>query len=445
MTTAFARLQTIRNAIHWQASEDKNALVVTVNGLDLEISDQRLIPFQFSIPRWGLAAAQAMLAFKNAVELLIPSGMAMEFPLSQVLDDFTPHSPHRLAENQIWLRPIQTALFTSFFHNDQEVLNNKKGQKWLDDDQNVLRMLAIVVYMTTGICPSVTQTRVRFDSEGVYSRDLFLLADGTLIFNNHVSSVKHDKEVSPNLLALPQDLTQHLMYYLYALRPLGIQILEVMGRVAPLYSSEIWAHTTRQQRSRNSWRWTTMDFDKHVMEFTSSTFGAKISPGSIRRIAKEVFDTEFPELFLGPTDSPVDDVGQHQIRVSWAHYGRSLIFPSLANIVGDQAIRFLSISQMWQALFQIGPVSEVWRGIAMRSELFMYGNLKLKLASATAIIAIQQHYGIHSGPFSDEAGEMARATLLAQSFLFGDTVSSFKKTLLLLLRFSIVGKQRICW
>lgn len=444
MTTAFSRLYTIRNAIKGQAFIDRDALKATVAGLEIIISDQTSAPFHFSIPQWSRAAAQAILEFKKAVEELIPHGLKMDFPMSKFSDKFTPQSPHKLADTQSWLYPIQKSLYRSFFTTEGNVFTSEKGQSWLNSDQTVLEKLAAVVYMTTGICPSVTQTRVRFDSEGVYGRDIFLLADGSLIFNNHVSTLKRDGEVSPNLFAFPQDITCHMLYYLYVLRPLGIEILEAMGRNAPHYNSEVWAHTTRQKRVQNKWRWTTMDFDKQVSDFTLKTFGTKIPPGSIRRITKSLFSSEFPELFVGPNHSSVDDAGQHKIKVSWGHYGRSLVFPSFPNIVADQAIRFLAVSQIWQALFQIGPISETWRDLASKSELFQYGNLKLRLASTSAKNAIHQHYGIPPGPFDKATRQKAQDILNVQPFLFGNGVCNFSTTFSFLLKF-LLGKQEILW
>jgi hypothetical protein len=269
---------------------------------------------------------------------------------------------------------------------------------------------------TCGICPPAGQFKeICFDGGETQSRNIFVLSDGTVIFLNP-SAHPATSESPPGLFGVPPDMRKPLLFYLTIVRPLACEILRLMQRDIPLYTKEIWAHTTRHPRSRNEWQWTGQDVIRFMNHCHLKLMGRPLLPSTIRTAVSSLLHDNFPQLFEEPLQSIVDNQAQHTSLTSLQNYGLLSFFPVFHHIKHQLSFPALWMSQIWQWVLEIGPTNEVWHNIAISSGLRPMHRFE-HLAFEKARNAIWVHYRLPQ--YGNDLKLCVDKLLVQKPFLYG--------------------------
>jgi hypothetical protein len=108
----------------------------------------------------------------------------------------------------------------------------------------------------------------------------------------------------------------------------------------------------------------------------------------IAQLLPELLDEREPEL----KPSLVDDQGQHKKGTGQTHYIHSLNVPAALQMSLRKARRYISLSQIYQAIFRLSRVGEEWEELLSKSHIFQQRKHEyLAFKEAQSLVCI--HYG----------------------------------------------------
>ncbi|THH19589.1 hypothetical protein EW146_g1613 [Bondarzewia mesenterica] len=407
-TTPFSRMNRVLSFLHRGVSlEDKPAhITVRQDGDILEVSNGGLPPIHVDLQLWRRTAKLSIIGFKDAVNRLLPAGSsADDFPIDRIVDTHALHAASKQTQNAIWMDPIRDTILANLLAIGEDKhklifggnIDRRAVDKWLALDQEVLSAGAAASALNWGICPSACRFKMFcFDGGLKHPKDVSVAANGLLLLRTHSMVRDNEEMIVPSLVAFPPDMSRHLAFYLFILRPIICVLLEQIGKEVPLYSSRIWAHTTRHPRAAHQWLWTGPEVTKALQYHTMEPLGIALTPSTIQGIAHGLLKHHFPPLFAKNYLSLVDIQAQHIRLTSLANYGRLLNIPAFEHMNADSLLCFLAICQIWQAALAVGPLNEVWRHLIHDSDIFPTTNYR-SLGFQVARNAIGLYYGVHGG------------------------------------------------
>lgn len=100
---------------------------------------------------------------------------------------------------------------------------------------------------------------------------------------------------------------------------------------------------------------------RHFLLFLSfhlRSFGDK--PLLAHQVSQAIFRNKFPQLF---SDAPTMLNELHL-------YGNCCGFPSWPDLPTEAAVKLLAVSQIWQAMLEVEPVSSIWMPLVEGSHIF---------------------------------------------------------------------------
>lgn len=422
--TPYSRMKDVWATIREEAIKEPGGLrfKAELKAERIEISDGQSSPIAVPLALWGSLADEFIIHFKSAVNQLLSRGSADEFPAERLWDDYSPHAIHKQEHNATWLTIMRNSIRSQLFISGESKhglfkdgkIDRLAAEKWLALEKDVLANLAGSFALTAGLGVDSWQYKnFRYDSTEFTQRNVWILKNGTIILGDPLARMR-ENEISCNIFALAPDLSRHSLFYLTIIRPIACEILSIIQKDAPLYQSEIWAHTVRHPRAMHQWRWSGPEVSELLTERTFATFGFALTPSIIRQIVRQVFRAEYPFLFRSCFNSIVDLQAQHHGKTSIFHYGRLTDFPFLKNVRADQPTRYLTVCQIWQAAIGVGQINEAWRRtISTHNAFCIDEHDSLMLDKARGLVNI--YYNIRNGVSSEDASKI----LQLAPFLYG--------------------------
>jgi hypothetical protein len=342
------------------------------NIITLSKPDGMSPPREIGLRSWAIAAQKAIVEFQHSVESLLPEGItASDFHVNKLVDHLSSlEAPHRQTGNAVWLRAWTSSVRDLLFQpgeNRHGLLSTlgpslRATEEWLKQEQSsVLSSLAKVLALTCGIgLQEFKYSYIHFDSSDDHSRNVWILKNGLIVFNDPKKELLHRNDSSIRLFAFPHEVAKHFSLYLYVLRPLMVEHLALSGRRIPFYSTTIWANASYHTRGKNHWQWSGNKIAEFVKACTQESFGVVLTPGLMQRIVSQLFRDGVPFLFAAHENSPIDQQAQHTKFVSLSHYGYVAHFPPIKHLRLHQPIRHLAVSEIWHALLNLGPMNDSW-------------------------------------------------------------------------------------
>ena len=360
--------------------------------------------------RWARASQESIIEFKNAVEAILPEGIAAsQFSMDALVDNLlAPLGPHRQEENKTLLAAASTLIKEALLKVGEQRhklfspfgLSCLAFEKWLAHEQtNILCSLAKVVALTCGVgLNEFKYGYLRFDASEGQSRNIWLLKNGLIAFNDPTKALRRNDN-GVRFFAFPRDVTHFLALYLFVIRPIGAELLAAMGRNVPFYCTNIWVHVERHPRGRNHWLWSGTVVSEPVKATTAKLLGITLTPQLIRCIVTELFSKSMPALFEAAKTSAVDEQAQHVTYTSLNNYGWTSHFPPIKNLRLNQPIKHLAVSEIWHALLLLGPTNDSWESMIQDAQLTA-SLVRRNKAVEIARSLIVQKYAVRS---SDDA------------------------------------------
>lgn len=393
----------------------------------LTVTDTADSSHDIDLRDWTSCARQSILDIRSALVRLLPSietGVSLEkFPLHKISDNYSRAAIHRQKHNADWLTPMRHTIRQGLFSRQETThvlfsptgIHRERVEAWLSLDQNFLAFLATTLALTGGPGIDAGQYQhLHFDSTETHCRDVWLSPDSTLMVTNPFA-VLHDDNRRTCILSFPLEAAKIVLFYLTLLRPIACELLQLIGKDTPLYSTRIWAHWKRHPRPTSEWTWIGPEIHRHLRFISYTRLGVALTHTTIRLILRTLFQQRFPQLYHRASVSIVDDQAQHIYFTSLNNYGRLSYFPRIANIKPDQPIRFLSISQIWQAVVGVGPICDTWQEIALESPLVAWTLPKQDQAFQVARNLVFSLYLINQG--RESIKEKVQDLLFACPFL----------------------------
>lgn len=441
--TPYSRLRSVFEELEKPADEEPSGsnLDVVVNGSTLKVTDHLMTHEVVDIRRWASTAQRAIVELKAGIDGLLPSGISLQqFSdiSSRVTDNHSLEGMHRQSQNSSLLDPIRNHIRDQLLgatgsksHDSRHGLFSPTGvgrvaaERYLAHDQlKVLGPMATAFATTSGISIDGHIFKyLRFDSTEIEHRNIWKLKNDIIIFSDP-SAKPRENHTTPVVFSLPPDMTLPITFYLTIMRPIICEILDFLGQNIAPFRSIVWAHVHRHPRYRVGlqWSWSGVDISAHVQRFTYQHLSIALTPSNIRQINKKLFLSAFPRLFETSFTSIVDQQGQHLGKTSVINYGQLRYLPTIKNVRADQPVRFLAMSQIWQALLGIGPVGEVWRNLVLGSGIFPPLPTDCAIALEKTRHTIRLAYRLGATPNDNQR---AWTILKHRPFLFSTDVGSF--------------------
>jgi hypothetical protein len=323
---------------------------------------------QMDMRTWAAACKAADTNFQDAIlSLAIDSDFIQNSmkTMHDIKDEGIRLSPHRQVQNLGWMAPIQRQLRKLVFDQISGInaeIDIQQADYWLENEQTALESLATIFVLSTGVSFRGWQlSSVRFDFLESMNRNVWIV-DNTFIVT-HPKAKQCNREYAPTLVAFPKKLFSHIAVYLYIIRPVACEVLKALNRDVSCHSSLLWAHSIPSEGhlSHPLTGWSGRDVALCTGKLTKKIMGFAITPLLARQISQAIFRDKFPQLF---SDVPT-------VLNELFAYGNHCGFPSWPDLPTEAAVQLLAVSQIWQAMLELEPVSSRWMPLVDGSYIFL--------------------------------------------------------------------------
>lgn len=431
MNSPFYRMRRLWHSLSFAARGELGTTQMSISpdGQIFHVSRGLSPPLDVSLFKWAKAAKKSIEVFQESVQKLVPDDMLVnEFAFENIRDDNSPRSVHEQKLNRTWLYPMQQNLQRELFHRRGQKnpiplhSSNTTVSNWLSLDQQAQSALAACFALTCGICIRGWQfIQLCFGNAEDKDRNLWVLSNGLIIIANPISKQRH-RACAPTLFAFPRTLSKFLAYYLFVIRPAVSDFLQGDGLDVSIYRSRIWAYAIVPplRKKSPSLLWTGCDISKAIKFHTSNLLGVSITPIMLRQVAQGVFRDKLPGLFENCFRSTSTNVATGSSLLK--NYERACRFPELPNIPPDRPVLLLSVSEIWHAMLDVGPLNKAWAPMVAGSHFFQ-ARFSDELAFATARQAIKSDYRICGN--QPDSCQHARRLLSTLPFIYGNVSTPF--------------------
>ena len=322
-------------------------------------------PKQIDMRAWAAACKAADTNFREAVLSLAIDADFIGNSTSrthEIKDEGIRLAPHRQVQNLRWMAPIQSQLRKLVFDQISVIaeaeIDLHQANCWLKQEQIALESLANIFVLSTGVSFRGWQlSSVRFDCSESMDRNVWIV-DNTFIAT-HPKAKQRDREFAPTLVAFPKKLFPYIAVYLYFIRPVACEVLKALNRDFSYHSSVLWAHSIPLE-GRLLTAWSGHDVALCTGKLTKKITGLAITPLLARQVSQAIFRDKFPQLF---SDVPT-------VLNELYLYGNHCGFPSWPDLPTEAAVKLLAVSQIWQAMLEVEPVSSIWVPLVEGSCIF---------------------------------------------------------------------------
>lgn len=348
----------------YNSAKSRKQVNISRKGRILTLSCEQADPITVNLDDWSIATTHAIYKLQQAIQAVLhPQDSYQTFPSHTLKDSYSRTAIFKQAPNAVWLDPLRHQIRNRLMEHHH--LFGPSGVileeciRWLDLDQAILRALAVVFSLTSGISPAQHEMKLLFDSTSDQLRNIWILPSHLVMWVNPFSRPK-DGTSAPAAYCLPPEPTHDVLFYLTIIRPIACEVLQLLGMDNASYSTILWTHYRWNVNMKTtSWSGPQMctPLVDHMMEVTK----LPVRPQDLRIIVNTIMRTYFSGAFEQVQNSIVDKAAQHITLTSLGNYGRSSYFPSLPHIRFDQPACFIALSQIWHAILGVGQVDESWR------------------------------------------------------------------------------------
>jgi hypothetical protein len=378
-TTPFSRVQHIWFNLNQAAYEESGSMEFNSlgTGYTWKFGRRGLLDKTLDMRAWSAACATAIISFQEAVISLTSNNCHLmdAFNAHKIDDSKTRPAPHRQPKNKAWMDPIRKDLFKKIWGTVQDIDKQiicSKAESWLRNEQRALEALAFVFWLACGVSFRGWQINsIFFDCSKSQNRNVWVLSDGTFIISHPRAKQYKGQKIglAPTLLAFPRKLSPYLGFYLFIIRPIACNLLEVLDCDISLHSTVLWVSSTpKGRKNQSAFPWNGRHLSQILQRFTAKEMGLALVPMLVRQASQAVFRDTFPQLFLNIVKNSaafteLDQYGQ-----------RSNFPPDWKDISPERSARLVAVSQIWQALLEIEPVNQVWLPLLQGSRIFLSQN-----------------------------------------------------------------------
>ncbi|EDR13487.1 uncharacterized protein LACBIDRAFT_322458 [Laccaria bicolor S238N-H82] len=312
---------------------------------------------QIDMHTWAAACKEADTNFRDTVlSLAISDADFIENSTRlthEIKDVGIRLAPHQQVQNLRWMGPIQSQLRKLVFDHisviDGEIqVDLHQANCWLEQEQMALDSLANILVLSTGVSFCGWQlSSVRFDCSELMDRNVWIV-DNTFIAT-HPKAKQCNREFVPTPVAFPKKLFSYIAVYLYFIRPVACNVLKALNRDFSYHSSILWAHSIPLE-GHVLRAWSGRDVALCTGRLMKKLTGLRITPLLACQVSQAIFHDKFPQLF---SDVPT-------VLNELYLYGNRCRFPSWLDLLTEAAVKLLTVSQIWQAMLEVEPVSSIW-------------------------------------------------------------------------------------
>jgi hypothetical protein len=367
---------------------------------------------------------------KVLIQKSLPTGcehILQEFDIGKLTDNLAdPRSIFEQESNKKWLNSIKETLRTHLFvpGEDRHCIVSRNGElsvqaanKWISYEDTILSHLLTHFALTCGVAPREWQIKnLLFDSVGTTWRNMFIL-DGALCVGNPEAK-QVGQYTAECLWACTSMIAPLFLFEMAVMRPIVTEVLDMLHADVRYRDTHIFVHSFPKARPADPHLFNGSDVNSSIQKLTS-TLPIRLTCGYLRRFSTTLIAQLLPELLESgepdTTPSIVDDQGQHQKGTGKTHYIQSLNVPAALQMSLKKARRYISLSQIYQAIFRLARVGEGWEGVLSKSHIFQQRKHEyLALKEAQSLVCI--HYGI-GGRDRSQIQEIVRDILDRQPYI----------------------------